>query len=305
MARYALSRLPQLVVALAGVSAVAFILIHLSGDPALLMLPSEASELQIRAFRHEMGFDRALPLQYADFVVRAARGDFGRSLRYHQPALGLVIERMPATASLALAAMAVAVGAALPLGIVSARRRDSFWDVVATTAALTGQSMPVFWVGIVLILLFADQWHLFPTSGSGSLAHLVLPAVTLGLYAMGRLMRLTRSSVLEVSTQDYVRTARAKGIAERSVLATHILRNAWLPLLTLIGVEVASLLGGAVITETVFAWPGMGRLVVAAIYTRDYPVVQAAVFIIATIFVVINLLVDLSYAAVDPRVRYQ
>jgi ABC-type dipeptide/oligopeptide/nickel transport system permease component len=305
MARYALSRIPQLAVALAGVSAVAFILIHLSGDPALLMLPSEASELQIRAFRHEMGFDRALPAQYADFVVRAARGDFGRSLRYHQPALGLVVERMPATASLAVAAMVVAVGAALPLGIVSARRRDSLWDVLATTGALTGQSMPVFWVGIVLILLFADQWHLLPTSGSGSVAHLVLPAVTLGLYSMGRLMRLTRSSVLEVSTQDYVRTARAKGIAERSVLAAHILRNAWLPLLTLIGVEVASLLGGAVITETVFAWPGMGRLVVAAIYTRDYPVVQAAVFIIATIFVVINLLVDLSYAAVDPRVRYQ
>lgn len=304
MVRYALSRIPQLLVALVGVSAVAFVLIHLSGDPALLMLPSEVSEEQIRTFRHAMGFDRPLPAQYLDFLLRAVRGDFGQSLRYHQPALGLVVARLPATGHLALAAMAVAVGVALPAGIVSARRRDTVWDVLATSGALAGQSMPVFWVGIVLILLFSIQWHLLPTSGSGDLRHLVLPAVTLGLYSMGRLTRMIRSSVLEVANQDYVRTARAKGISEWAVLDAHILRNAWLPILTLLGLELASLLGGAVITETVFAWPGMGRLVVNAIYTRDYPVVQAAVFVIATIFVTLNLVVDLSYAVLDPRIRY-
>ncbi len=304
MLGYALGRIPQLCVALVGVSAVAFLLVHLSGDPAQLMLPSEASELQIRAFRHAMGFDRPLPAQFVDFLLRAARGDFGQSLRYQQPALTLVLARLPATGDLALAAMAVAVGVALPAGITSARRRDTVWDVLATSGALTGQSMPVFWTGIVLILLFSVHWHLLPTSGSGSLAHLVLPAVTLGLYSTGRLTRMVRSSVLEVATQDYVRTARAKGISERAVLGAHILRNAWLPILTLLGVELASLLGGAVITETVFAWPGMGRLVVNAIYTRDYPVVQAAVFVIATIFVLLNLVIDLSYAVLDPRIRY-
>jgi len=304
MLGYALGRVPQLGIALVGVSAVAFLLVHLSGDPAQLMLPSEASDFQIRAFRHAMGFDRPLPAQYVDFLLRAARGDFGQSLRYQQSALALVLARLPATGDLALAAMVFAVGIALPAGITSARRRDTVWDVLATSGALTGQSMPVFWIGIVLILLFSVRWHLLPTSGSGTFAHLVLPAVTLGLYSTGRLTRMIRSSVLEVATQDYVRTARAKGISERAVLGAHILRNAWLPVLSLLGVELASLLGGAVITETVFAWPGMGRLVVNAIYTRDYPVVQAAVFVIATIFVLLNLAIDLSYAVLDPRIHY-
>ncbi len=304
MLGYALARIPQLCIALVGVSAVAFLLIHLSGDPAQIMLPSEASDAQIRAFRHDMGFDRPLPAQYVDFFLRAAKGDFGQSLRYQQPALGLVLARLPATGILSFAAMLVALAVALPAGVTSARRRDTLWDILATSGALTGQSMPVFWVGIVLVLLFSITWHLFPTSGSGSLAHLVLPAVTLGLYSMGRLMRMIRSSVLEVSQQDYVRTARAKGISERAVLVAHILRNAWLPILTLLGLELASLLGGAVITETVFAWPGMGRLVVTAIYARDYPVVQAAIFVIATIFVLVTLVVDLSYAVLDPRIRY-
>jgi peptide/nickel transport system permease protein len=304
MLRYALGRIPQLLIALLGVSAVAFLFVHLSGDPAQLMLPSEASDAQIRAFRHEMGLDRPLPFQYADFLRRAVRGDFGESLRYQQPAIELVLARLPATGYLAIAAMIVALAVAFPVGVLSARRRDTAWDVLATTGALAGQSMPVFWVGIVLILMFSIHWHLFPTSGSGGIAYLVLPAVTLGLYSMGRMTRLIRSSVLEVTHQEYVRTARAKGAREQSVLTRHILRNAWLPILTLLALEVASLLGGAVITETVFAWPGMGRLVVNAIYTRDYPIVQAAVFVTATIFVAINLIVDLCYAVLDPRIRY-
>jgi len=304
MLRYTLERVPQLVIALLGVSALAFILIRLSGDPAQLMLPSEATDAQIRAFRHEMGFDRPLVVQYVDFMRHVLYGDFGQSLRYQQPALSLVLDRLPATGTLALAAMIVTLAVALPAGILSAQRHDTVWDVAATSGALTGQSMPVFWVGIVLILLFSVHWRLFPTSGSGGLAHLVLPAVTLGLYTMGRMTRFIRSSVLEVMHQDYVRTARAKGAPRRAVLTSHILRNAWLPILTLLGVELGALLGGAVITETVFAWPGMGRLVVTAIYSRDYPVVQAAVFAIATIFIVLNLFVDLSYAVLDPRVRY-
>ena len=304
MLRYTLERIPQLVIALLGVSALAFILIRLSGDPAQLMLPSEATDAQIRAFRHEMGFDRPLVVQYVDFMRHVLYGDFGQSLRYQQPALPLVLDRLPATGTLAFAAMIVTLAVALPAGILSAQRHDTVWDVAATSGALTGQSMPVFWVGIVLILLFSVHWRLFPTSGSGGLAHLVLPAVTLGLYTMGRMTRLIRSSVLEVMHQDYVRTARAKGAPGRAVLTAHVLRNAWLPILTLLGVELGALLGGAVITETVFAWPGMGRLVVTAIYSRDYPVVQAAVFAIATIFIVLNLFVDLSYAVLDPRVRY-
>jgi peptide/nickel transport system permease protein len=304
MLRYTLSRIPQLAIALLGVSTVAFVLIHLSGDPAQLMLPSEASEDQIRAFRHEMGFDRPLPIQYVDFLRHAALGDFGQSLRYQQAALGLVLQRLPATADLAFAAVTITLGVALPAGIVSARRRETPWDVLVTSGALIGQSMPVFWLGIVLILLLSIKWHLFPTSGSGGPRHLLLPAITLGLYSMGRMTRLIRSSVLEVLQQDYVRTARAKGVKEHAVLTTHILRNAWLPILTLLGVELASLLGGAVVTETVFAWPGLGRLVVSAIYARDYPVVQAAVFVIAVIFILVNLLVDLSYALLDPRIRY-
>jgi peptide/nickel transport system permease protein len=302
--RYALQRVPQLAIALLGVSALAFVLIRLGGDPAQLMLPAEATDAQIRAFRHEMGFDRPLAVQYVDFMRHVVYGDFGQSLRYQQPALPLVLDRLPATGLLALAAIVVTLAVALPAGILSAQRRDTVWDVLATSGALTGQSMPVFWVGIVLILLFSLHWRLFPTSGFGGLRHLVLPAVTLGLYTMGRMTRLIRSSVLEVMHQDYVRTARAKGVSRHAVLLVHILRNAWLPILTLLGVELGTLLGGAVITETVFAWPGMGRLVVTAIYSRDYPVVQAAVFTIATIFIVLNLLVDLSYAVLDPRVRY-
>ena len=299
-----MERVPQLLIALLGVSALAFVLIHLSGDPAQLMLPSEATDAQIRAFRHEMGFDRPLIVQYVEFMRHVVYGDFGQSLRYQQPALRLALDRLPATSILALAAMVVTLAVALPAGILSAQRRDTIWDVLATSGALTGQSMPVFWVGIVLILLFSLHWRLFPTSGFGGLRHLVLPAVTLGLYTMGRMTRLIRSSVLEVMHQDYVRTARAKGAPRHAVLTVHILRNAWLPVLTLLGVEFGALLGGAVITETVFAWPGMGRLVVMAIYSRDYPVVQAAVFTIAAIFIVLNLLVDLSYALLDPRVRY-
>lgn len=303
-AAYIAGRLAQLILVLLGISLVAFILLRLKGDPAALMLPAEASDEQLRAFRQAMGFDRPLPEQFGRFLLRAATGDFGRSLRYHQPALELVLERFPATAILAVAALTVSVLVAVPAGILSAVYRYSLFDQAAMLLAMLGQSTPVFWLGVVLILVFAVQLRLLPSSGSGGPEHLVLPALTLGLYSAGRVARLVRSSMLEVLEQDYIRTARAKGLPELLVICGHGLRNALLPVVTIVGLELGSALGGAVITETVFAWPGVGRLVVGAIFTRDYPVVQAGVCVIAVTFALVNLAVDLLYTLLDPRIRH-
>jgi peptide/nickel transport system permease protein len=301
---YVAGRLGQLILVLLGISLVAFILLRLKGDPAALMLPAEAGEEQLEAFRQAMGFDRPLPEQFGKFLLRAAAGDFGRSLRYNQPALELVVERFPATVSLALAALTVSVLVAVPAGILSAVYRYSLFDQAAMSLALLGQSMPVFWLGLLMILVFAVHLRLLPSSGGGGPEHLVLPALTLGLYSAGRIARLVRSSMLEALGQDYIRTARAKGLPELPVICVHGLRNALLPVVTLVGLELGSALGGAVITETVFAWPGVGRLVVGAIFTRDYPVVQAGVCLIAASFALVNLAVDLLYTVLDPRIRH-
>lgn len=303
-AAYVISRLAQLFLVLVGILVVAFVLLRLRGDPAALMLPAETSEEQLKAFRQAMGFDRPLPEQFVKFFLRAATGDFGRSLRYNQPALELVVERYPATVALAISALAVATLVAIPAGVVGAVYRYSVLDQVTMLLALLGQSTPVFWLGIVLILIIAVQFRLLPSSGGGSPQHLILPALTLGLYSAGRIARLVRSSMLEVLSQDYIRTARAKGLSELSVIAGHGLRNALLPVVTVVGLELGSALGGAVITETVFAWPGVGRLVISAIFTRDYPIVQAGVCIIAATFALLNLAVDLLYTLLDPRIRY-
>ena len=286
-----------------GVTVVVFVVVHLSGDPTGLMLPPEASEAQIVAFRHEMGFDRPLIVQFGKFMEHAIQGDFGRSLRYGDPALGLVLERLPATIELTGAALLVAVGLAVPLGVISAVKRNSIYDNAAMLFALFGQSMPIFWLGIVLILLVAVKLQLLPTSGSGGLDYLILPGLTLGFYSTARITRLVRASMLEVLGQEYVRTARAKGLRESVVIGRHALRNAMLPVITMVGLEAGSMLGGAVITETVFAWPGVGQLVVRSIFNRDYPVVQAAVFTIACMFVLVNLFVDVMYTVIDPRVK--
>jgi ABC-type dipeptide/oligopeptide/nickel transport system permease component len=303
MRQYVARRLAQSVVVLLGISVVVFVILHLTGDPALLLLPPDATAQDVARFRHDMGFDDPLPVQYGRFLQGALRGDFGLSIRHQEPALGLVWERMPATIELTLAALGLALLVAIPAGIVSAVFRETPLDYVSRLVALVGQAMPTFWLGIMLILVFSVGLQALPSSGRGRTVHLVLPAVTLGLFTMARVMRLTRSGMLDVLGQDFVRTARAKGVTERRVVWRHALKNAGIPIVTIVGLELGTLLGGAVITETIFAWPGVGRLAVQAIYNRDYPLVQAAVFTLATIFVVVNLLVDLAYTALDPRIR--
>jgi peptide/nickel transport system permease protein len=286
-----------------GVSLVVFGLVHLSGDPVLLMVSSDAPPDVVTATRHALGFDRPLYEQFGRYVTRAAQGDLGVSLRSNRPVATLIRERLPATVELTLAALLIAVAVAVPAGIVSAVRRGSLVDRVAMVGAVAGQAMPIFWLALLLITLFGVYLRWLPVFGRGSLAHLVLPAVSLSTVILGRLARLVRSSMLEVLGQDYVRTARAKGVGEPRVLAAHALKNAAIPIVTLLGLQFAQLLGGAVVTETIFAWPGIGRLVVEAIFNRDFPVVQGVVLVVSLIFVTVNLLVDLAYAALDPRIR--
>jgi peptide/nickel transport system permease protein len=303
MRTFLLRRLLQSLVVLLGVSFVVFAILYLTGDPALVLLPPDASPEDVRRFREIMGFNDPFFVQYGRFLKGALQGDFGQSVRHGEPAFGLVLERMPATFELAGAALLLALCLAIPAGILSAVRRNSALDYVSTVVALFGQSLPTFWLGIMLILVFSVQFNLLPSSGRGTLEHLVLPAVTLGLFTTARITRLTRSGMLEVLNQDYIRTARAKGVSDPPVVWKHALKNAAIPIVTIVGIELGTLLGGSVITETIFAWPGVGRLSVQAIANRDYPVVQAAVFLLATTFVVVNLIVDLIYTYLDPRIR--
>src|SRR5437868_2990066 len=303
MRTYLTRRLLQSLLVLFGVSFVVFFILHLTGDPALVLLPPEASAEDIRRFREAMGFNDPFFVQYGRFLMGALRGDFGQSIRHGEPAFDLVMERMPATFQLAGAALALALCLAVPAGIISAVRRNSLIDYVSTVIALLGQSMPTFWLGIMLILLFSVQFNLLPSSGRGEWRHLVLPSITLGLFTTARITRLTRSGMPEVLNQDYIRTARARGVSDPPVVGKHALKNAAIPIVTIVGIELGTLLGGSVITETIFAWPGVGRLSVQAIYNRDYPVVQAAVFTLSATFVVVNLVVDVLYTYLDPRIR--
>jgi peptide/nickel transport system permease protein len=303
MSVYLLRRLAQSVLVLLGVSFVVFFILHLTGDPALVLLPPDATAEDVREFRARMGFNDPFIVQYGRFLGGALRGDFGQSVRHGEPAFHLVLERLPATFELSGAALVVALLLAIPAGVVSAVRRNSLTDYVATVVALLGQSMPTFWLGIMLILVFSVQFNVLPSSGRGGIEHLLLPAFTLGLFTTARITRLTRSGMLEVLNQDYIRTARAKGVSGPPVVWKHALKNAAIPIVTIVGIELGTLLGGSVITETIFAWPGVGRLSVQAIYNRDYPVVQAAVFLLASTFVLVNLVVDLLYTYLDPRIR--
>ena len=305
MKSYILRRLWQAVLVLFGVSAVVFAILHLTGDPAALLLPPDATAEDIARFRKAMGFDDPWIVQYGRFLTGAIHGNFGESLRHGEPAMALVLERLPATFQLAGAGLLLALCLAVPAGIVSAVKRNTVIDYFSTVVALLGQAMPTFWLGIMLILVFSVHFNWLPSSGRGDLQHLVLPAVTLGLFTTARITRLTRSGMLEVLGQDYIRTARAKGVSEQPVVWKHALKNASIPIVTIVGIELGTLLGGSVITETIFAWPGVGRLSVQAIFNRDYPVVQAAVFILASTFVVVNFLVDLAYTWLDPRIRFQ
>lgn len=303
MIEFILRRLFLSIFVVLGVTVVVFMVIRLSGDPTALMISPDASAEAVAELRSQMGFDRPLYAQFWDFFTGALRGDFGNSLRYREPAFGLVLERLSATVQLSVAAIVIAICVAVPAGIISAVKRNTIWDRLAMFFALFGQSMPVFWFGILLILIVSVQLQLLPSSGSGGFDHLILPALTLGLYSTARITRLVRSEMIESISQDFVRTARAKGLRENVVLFRHAFRNALIPVVTVIGIEAGGMLGGAVITETVFAWPGVGQLAVSAIFNRDYPLIQAVVFTIACMFVLINLAVDILYALLDPRVK--
>jgi peptide/nickel transport system permease protein len=305
MQSYLLRRGWQSILVLLGVSVVVFLILHLTGDPALLLLPPDASAEDVAKFRESMGFNDPVAVQYMRFLKGAVRGNFGESLRHGEPAMGLVLERLPATFELAGAGLLIALCLAIPAGIVSAVRRNTPIDYLSTVVALLGQAMPTFWLGIMLILIFSVRLNWLPSSGRGDLQHLLLPAITLGLFTTARITRLTRSGMLEVLGQDYIRTARAKGVNEPPVVWKHALKNAAIPIVTIVGIELGTLLGGSVITETIFAWPGVGRLSVQAISNRDYPVVQSAVFLLASTFVVVNFLVDVVYTYLDPRIRFR
>ncbi len=294
-----------MLVVLLGIATIVFVTMRLSGDPVYLLVTESATPEEIARLRHLLGFDQPIWVQYAQFLAKAATGDFGESLRFQVPATQLVMETIPYTAALAAGAIAFSVAAAIPLGILAAVKRGSLVDTVTTSLSLLGLSMPVFWLGLMLILFFAVQLHWLPASGSGSPVHLILPAIALGSYSMGRITRLTRSSMLEVLRQPFLNTARSKGLAESVVILQHALPNAAIPVITMIGLEFGTLLGGAVVTETVFAWPGLGRLIVQGIAYRDYPLVQAGVLYISLIFVFINTAMDVLYSLIDPRVRYQ
>jgi peptide/nickel transport system permease protein len=296
-------RLLDAVGVLLGVSFLTFALLFLTGDPTYMLVPENYTREQIAAFRHQAGLDRPWYVQYAVFLGRAVTGDFGSSLRSQLPALPLVLERLPATFQLACSAMVLSLAVTVPVGILAATHRRSLVDTASMAAGLLGQSTPTFWIGLILILVFGVHLRWVPISCRGSPLHLVLPTITLALYTMGRNARVVRSAVLDVVGQDFIRTAHAKGLPPRRVLARHILSNALLPIVTLVGLDFGVLLGGAIVTETVFAWPGVGRLIVNAVFQRDFPVVEAAVIVIASMFVLLNLAIDLLYGYLDPRIR--
>ncbi|HKZ04601.1 MAG TPA: ABC transporter permease [Methylomirabilota bacterium] len=295
-------RVLRLLVVLAGVSLVTFSILQVSGDPVALMMP-EAPESDRAVLREKMGFNEPLVVQFAHFVGSLAQGDFGQSFFHREPALPLVLARMPTTLLLAVVAMGLSLVLAVPIGILSAVRRNSAFDHGATLVVFLGTSMPVFWTGIMLILLFAVQLRALPVSGWETWSSLVLPGFTLATFSTPLLLRIVRSSMLEVINLDYVRTARAKGVSEWFVICRHALINAALPLVTVAGLQFGILLGGAIITETVFAVPGVGRLIVGAIRQLDFPIVQAGVFVLALIVVLVNFAVDMLYVYLNPQIR--
>jgi ABC-type dipeptide/oligopeptide/nickel transport system permease component len=304
---WAVRRIPQTLLALLGVSLVTFVLLMASGDPtfALLVETKGYTAADIARIRHEMGFDRPVYVQYADYLWKALHGNFGLSIHQGVPAMRLILERMPATIQLASSATALSVLVSVPVGILAAIRRNSLYDAVATLGALLGQSMPIFWLGILLIQIFGVGLRWFPVSGRGDLWHLVMPAVALAAFSTAQTARLVRSCMLEVLAENYIAVARGKGVRELSIIIKHALRNALLPVATLLGVQFGSLLTGSIVTETVFAWPGVGRLIIQSIGNKDFPIVLAGVTIFSLIFVVINLSMDILYVVLDPRIAYK
>ncbi|KHQ50895.1 ABC transporter permease [Mameliella alba] len=301
--RFLLSRAAQGLIVMFGVSALVFFALFLTGDPAVLMMAPDSTAAEIDAFREAMGFDDPIIVQYGRFLADALQGDLGSSLRYSRPAMDLLAERLGATALLALSALLWSSLLGFLLGAIAAVRKNSPIDFAIRVISLLGQAVPVFWLALMLIILFSLNLRWLPSSGYGSLGHLVMPSLALGAYYLSAITRLVRSSLIETLGENYVRTARAKGLTEWRIVVRHALRNAMIPVVTLQGMYLASLMGGALVTEIIFAWPGIGRLAVEAIQNRDFPVVQAVVLFAALVFVVANFLVDVAYTWLNPRIR--
>lgn len=305
MAAYIVRRLFESIFIILGVSIIVFLIMHLSGDPVMLMLPPESTAADAALMRKNLGLDKPLAVQYILFLKNAVTGNFGRSLFANSDAMDLVLERLPMTILLSFSGLALALIISIPLGVMAAVKRYSIIDNLSTIAVVFGQAMPSFWLGIMLIIIFSVFWRVFPASGAGTPAHLVLPAVTLGVFLAPILMRLTRSRMLEVLSLDYIRTAHAKGVHELVVLFKHGLRNAIVPVVAIIGLQFGRLLGGAIVVETVFAWPGVASLVVKSIRYYDFPVVQAAALVMSLLIVLTNLFTDILIAFLDPRIQYK
>ncbi len=306
MLNYTIRRLLQAIIVIIGVTIVAFGVNFLAGDPTLVILGGEPRGMtreDIDDFRHEMGFDRPVIVQYLDWLGSAVQGDFGTSYRYRESNTAVIRDRLPNTLKLAGVSLILSLIIAIPLGVLAAIKKGTFWDRFSLVIALIGQSVPSFWLGLMLIMIVAVKFGLVPVSGTGGIEYMILPVITLTSFSIARNMRMVRSSMLEVLGEDYIRTAKSKGLKNSVVLRRHALRNALIPVVTLIGLDMGALLGGTIITETIFAWPGMGWLTLQAIQGKDLPLVQACVTLMATIFVLINLIVDFAYSVLDPRVR--
>lgn len=296
-------RILQTIPTLIGVTVVVFVLVRLTGDPAAIMLPPQAPPSAVAAFRAEYGLDHPLIVQYVDFLRGIVTGNLGTSIRYEVPVTELIGSRFLATFSLALASIALSVVIGVGLGVLAGTFQHTKIDTFARLVALGGQAIPTFYLGIILILIFGVWFHVLPTVGMGGPSSFILPCITLGFFLVPLVLRVTRNSVLDELNQGYVRTARSSGMSERRIILVHVLKNAMVPVITVVGLQVGIALGGAIITETVFAWPGLGQLLVTSISTRDYPVVQGLVLLAAVIFITVNLMVDLAYRLIDPRIR--
>ncbi len=305
MQRYIVRRFGQAIIALIVLSVLIFGLVRLTGDPTLLMLPEDATAEDMAQLQHALGLDKPVPVQYWVFVTNALRGDFGRSIKGQIPVAKIIRERLPHSARLGAASLLVTLIIALPLGVLAAVNKGTILDTIAQIIAVLGQSMPMFWVGIVLIQVFAVYLRLLPSGGTGTWAHYVLPAFTLGWWLVAGIMRLLRSSMLDVLDSEFVKLARIKGLTETKIIWKHALRNSLIPVVTFGGIYMAVLITAAILVETVFAWPGVGRLVYESIVFRDFPVVQAVVLMTAGFVIVTSLVVDILYAYLDPRIRYQ
>ena len=304
MNNYFVRRILQIIPVLLIISFIVFSLVFIAGDPVALMLPDDASQEDVELLRESLGLNESFIVQYTTYLMNLVQGDFGESYRYGQDAMSIVLERLPATLELGIAALLIAIVVSIPLGIWSATKQNSSLDLVATGAAVIGKAMPNFWLGIMLILLFSVTLSFFPVSGRGTLMHLVLPSVTLATGIAAEMTRLIRSSMIETLNQDYVRTAKSKGLKDRIVVYKHAFRNSLIPVITITALQTSTLVGGTLITETVFSWPGLGQLLIQAVNTRDMAIVQASVFVIATLVILMNLVADILYRLLDPQMKY-